>query len=93
MLDKTQLSIEIKICLDELRHAKGWTIDDLAQYLELNSLSLRNMLSRKNFSDMVVTIMKLKHAIPETLAYEYKKSTEREKILSRKKHNLKAVSA
>ena len=81
---KKKLGKEIKHCLDELRRHEGWSIDDLASYLEVNTMTVRNSLSRSSWSDLVITILKLKNAIPEGLAFEYKKTLEREKIERRK---------
>lgn len=67
-----------------LRHKRGWSLDDLASYLEINTLTVRNSLSRGVWSDLVVTILKLKNAIPEALAYDYKRALEVEKIEKRK---------
>lgn len=67
-----------------MRLKQGWTIDDLANYLEINSLTLRNALHTCAWSDMAVTILKLKKTIPEELAFSYKKAMEREKIEKRK---------
>ena len=85
--EKELLGFEIRNLLDELRRHNGWSIDDLASYLEINTLTVRNSLSRGLWSDLVVTILKLKQTIPEKLAYEYKKATEREKIEKRKTTN------
>ena len=81
---KGKLGQEIKTCLDELRRHEGWSIDDLASYLEINTLTVRNSISRGSWSDLIITILKLKNAIPEELAYEYRKEIEREKIEKRK---------
>jgi len=80
-----RVGIEIKDCLEKVKAKEGWTIDDLAYYLEINSMTLRNSLCRVQFSDMMVVILKLKHAIPEKLADEYKVALERERIELRKK--------
>lgn len=83
--ERKKLSEEINNYLEKVRHLQGWTIDDLANYLEIGSLTVRNALYKKQWSDMAVTILKLKNVIPEKLAYDYKKALEREKIEERKK--------
>jgi hypothetical protein len=80
-----RLGAKIKDCLEQVKIKEGWTVDDLAYYLEINSMTLRNSLSRCLWSDMIVTILKLKNAIPESLAQEYKQALERERIDRRKK--------
>ena len=78
------LGREIKNCLEELRHAQGWSLDDLAKYLKMNALTVRNSLSRENFSDLVVSLLLWAKAIPEELGEEYKAALEREKIEKRR---------
>lgn len=84
--ERTSLEVgrEISECLEEVRQSQGWTVDDLANYVEINSMTLRNSLYKAKWSDLVVTILKLKTVISPDLAYEYKKALEREKISRRK---------
>ncbi len=90
--EREKLGRLIKDSLDRLRIVEGFTIDDLANYLEINSLTLRNLLNTCNWSDMCVTILKLKHAIPDDLAYSYKRECEREKMRKRKDEAIKDQS-
>jgi hypothetical protein len=92
-LEKERLGRLIRDSLDRLRVEEGFTVDDLANYLEINSLTLRNLLNTCNWSDMCVTILKLKHAIQADLAYEYKRECEREKIRKRKDETIKNQSS
>lgn len=78
---------EIKKSLHRIRHHQGWTIDDLARFLEINSMTVRNSMWSCNWSDLVVTILKLKKTISEDLACDYQKALERERIERRKKQN------
>lgn len=80
-----QLANQIKDSLDLVKEREGWSMDDLAYYLEINSMTLRNSMSKIYFSDMMVIILKLKKAIPESLAEEYRLELERYKINERKK--------
>lgn len=89
-MNRKELALKIKLSLENIRHQQGWTLDDLANYLEINSLTLRNCLSTMKWSDLVVTILKLKNVIKADLANDYKRSLEREKIERRKK-NIKEI--
>lgn len=84
MDDRKELAKKIREHCDKLREIEGWSVDDLASYCEINSQTLRNALYRGKWSDLVVTILKLKHVIPEDLAYSYRKNLQREKIERRK---------
>lgn len=79
-----EIAIEIKSYLERIREAEGYTIDDLANYLEINSLTFRNAIYKNIWSDLVVLILKLKGVIPPELCYEYRKALEKEKIKRRK---------
>jgi hypothetical protein len=80
----SEIAKDIKHYIECIRDAEGYTLDDLAAYLEINSLTLRNALYKNNWSDLVVTILKLKGVIPPELCYEYRKSLEKEKRQRRK---------
>lgn len=84
MGDRKELAKKIREHCEKLRQIEGWSVDDLASYCEINSQTFRNALYRGNWSDLVVTILKLKHVIPEDLAYSYRKDLQREKIERRK---------
>ena len=83
--EKRKLGNNITNCLTELRSVKGWSVDDLSGYLELKYCTVRNSLSTGVWCDAAVTVLKLKYAIPEELAYEYKRAVEREAIEKRRK--------
>ena len=82
-----EIAKEIKYYIESIRDSEGYTLDDLAAYLEINSLTLRNALYKNNWSDLVVTILKLKGVILPELCYEYRKSLEKEKRQRRKLAN------
>lgn len=79
-----EVGLDIKGYLEKVREMEGFSMDDLANYVEVNSLTLRNAIYKNNWSDMLVTILKLKNTIPPELCYEYRKSAEMERILKRK---------
>lgn len=89
--DLERYGLEIKIHLEKLRHLKGWTIEDLAYYLDVKYLTLRNSMHTCNWSDLLVTILKWAKAIPEKLAYDYKRALERERMDNRKKHRKESL--
>lgn len=82
-----EIAKDIRHYIESVRDAEGYTLDDLAAYLEINSLTLRNALYKNNWSDLVVTILKLKTVIPPELCYEYRRALEKEKRLRRKAAN------
>lgn len=83
MTTRDKIGLEIKRFLDDLRLHQGWSIDDLAKYLRINTLTVRNSLSKASFSDLVVSILIWAKAIPEELGEKYKSEIEREKIKRR----------
>lgn len=78
------LGLKIKKCLELVKRKEGWSFDDLAYYLDVNIMTLRNSLCRFQFSDMFIVILKLKNAIPEKLAEDYRAALERVKVERRR---------
>lgn len=79
-----EIGQEIKAYLERVRELEGFSMDDLANYVEINSLTFRNAIYKNKWSDMLVTILKLKGVIPPDLCYEYRKAIEKDRILKRK---------
>lgn len=83
-----EIAQEIKSYLERIRENEGYTMDDMANYLEINSLTFRNAIYKNVWSDLIVLILKLKGVIPPELCYEYRKSLEKEKIKRRKERRI-----
>jgi len=80
----TELSALISECLRAVQRGNGWSIDDLSGYCEVNYTTMRNALARATYSDLLVTILKLKKLIPDDLAFEYRKALNRSRMERRK---------
>lgn len=82
--EREKLAKKITDTLKDLRKHQGWSIDDLAGFLDVNSLTVRNAFARNTWSELLATVLKWAKVIPEDLYHDYKKAIEREKIEKRK---------